>query len=137
MTNAYGSTSQDPALRAAADKFEEFEQAAGDLEADAKRGAKKTKKAAVAATGALAEAATTLARDARTLVGEKASKAKVVAEEQYGRLKEQAKVRADEADVFVHERPYAALAVAAFAGFLIGHFLSTSRSNVIYLRDDR
>jgi hypothetical protein len=30
-----------------------------------------------------------------------------------------------------------ALAAAALAGFLIGHLMSASRSNVVYLRDDR
>ncbi|HEY9237065.1 MAG TPA: hypothetical protein VIP08_18715, partial [Phenylobacterium sp.] len=83
------------------------------------------------------EAATTFARDARAVVGDKVGKARVQAERQYGRIKEQAKVRAEEADVFVHERPYIALGAAALAGFLIGHLMSSSRSNVVYLRDDR
>lgn len=133
MTNAYGSN-HDDAIRAAAD---EFEDAAQDVRTGAKRTAKSAKKAAVAASGALAEAATTLARDTRVLVEEKVGKAKATAEVQYDRLKKQAKVRAGEADVFVHDRPYAALAIAAFAGFLIGHIITNAKSNVVYLRDDR
>ena len=133
MTNAYGSNPDDT-IHAAADQIDE---AASDLKTQAKRSAKDAKKAAVAASGAIAEAATTLARDTRVLVEDKVGKAKATAEVQYDRLKKQAKVRAGEADVFVHDRPYAALAIAAFAGFLIGHIISSAKTNVVYLRDDR
>ena len=39
--------------------------------------------------------------------------------------------------MLVHERPYAALTAAALAGFLIGHLISSSKANIVYLRDDR
>lgn len=135
MTNAYGTS--DEARDAVRDAADTFNDAAGDVRAEAKRAAKRAQKSAVAASGALAEAATTLARDARTVMEDKVSKARREAEVQYGKLKVQAKQRAEEADVFVHEKPYMALAAAALAGFLIGHLISGSRSNVVYLRDDR
>jgi ElaB/YqjD/DUF883 family membrane-anchored ribosome-binding protein len=133
MTNAYGSPNDDP-IRSAAEKAEP---AASEMKVQAKRSAKDAKKAAVAASGAIAEAATTLARDTRVIVEEKVGKAKASAEVQYDRLMKEARVRAREADVLVHERPYAALTAAALAGFLIGHLISSSKSNVVYLRDDR
>ena len=133
MTNAYGSPNDDP-IRSAAEKAEP---AASEMKVQAKRSAKDAKKAAVAASGAIAEAATTLARDTRVIVEEKVGKAKANAEVQYDRLMKEARVRAREADVLVHERPYAALTAAALAGFLIGHLISSSKSNVVYLRDDR
>ena len=114
-----------------------FKDAASDVRAETKRAAKRAQKSAVAASGALAEAATTFARDARSVMEDKVGKARREAEVQYGKLKVQAKQRAEEADVFVHERPYVALAAAALAGFLIGHLMSAARSNVVYLRDDR
>ncbi len=133
MTNAYGSNTDD-VIHAAADQIDE---AANDLKTQAKRSAKDAKKAAVAASGAIAEAATTLARDTRVLVEEKVGKAKATAEVQYDRLKKEARIRAKEADVLVHERPYAALTAAALAGFLIGHLISSHKTNIVYLRDDR
>jgi ElaB/YqjD/DUF883 family membrane-anchored ribosome-binding protein len=135
MTNAYGTNGEArEAVREAADTFKD---AAGDVRAETKRAAKRAQTSAVAASGALAEAATTFARDARSVMEDKVGKARREAEVQYGKLKVQAKQRAEEADVFVHEKPYMALAAAALAGFLIGHLMSASRSNVVYLRDDR
>ena len=135
MTDAYGTSSQ--ARLAVREAAETFEDAADDVRAEARQAAKRARKSAVAASGALAEAATTFARDARTAIEDKAVKARAQADRQYGRLKVQAKQRAEQADVFVHERPYAAVAAAALAGFLIGHLMSASRANVVYLRDDR
>ncbi|MBA4013320.1 MAG: hypothetical protein C0481_15760 [Phenylobacterium sp.] len=135
MTNAYGTNGE--AREAVREAAETLKDAAGDVRAETKRAAKRAQKSAVAASGALAEAATTFARDARSVVEDNVGKARREAEIQYGKLKVQAKQRAEEADVFVHERPYVALAAAALAGFLIGHLMSASRSNVVYLRDDR
>ena len=134
MTNAYGTEGEArAAVREAADNFKD---AAGEVR-DTRRAAKNARKSAVAASGALAEAATSFARDARTIMEEKAGKARAEAERQYGRLKVEAKQRADQADVFVHERPYVALGAAALAGFLIGHLISASRSSYVVLREDR
>jgi len=135
MTNAYEPETK--ARAAVREAGETLQGAAAEVRSETKRAAKRAQKSAVAASGALAEAATTFARDARAVVEDKVGKARVEAERQYGRLKEQAKTRAGEADVFVHEKPYMALAAAALAGFLIGHLMSSGRSNVIYLRDDR
>lgn len=135
MTNAYGTNGE--AREAVREAANTFENATRDVRAEAKQAAKRAQKSAAAASGALAEAATTFARDARTAIEEKAGKARVEAGRQYDRLKVQAKQRAEDADVFVHERPYIALAAAALAGFLIGHLMSSGRSNVVYLRDDR
>lgn len=134
MTNAYGTSDEArAAVRQAADNFKD---AAGEV-SETRRAAKNARKSAVAASGALAEAASSFARDARSIMEEKAAKARTEAERQYGRLKVQAKQRATEADVFVHERPYVALGAAALAGFLIGQMISASRSSYVVLREDR
>jgi ElaB/YqjD/DUF883 family membrane-anchored ribosome-binding protein len=133
MTNLYETNGE--ARETAREAAETFKEAGRETRTEAKRAAKQAKQSAAAASGALAEAATTFARDARTVVEDGVGKARIEAERQYARLKEQAKQRASEADVFVHERPYAALGAAALAGFLIGHLISSSRTNVVYLRD--
>jgi len=133
MTNAYGTNGE--ARAAVREAAESFKDAASEV-GETRRAAKNARKSAVAASGALAEAATSFARDARSVVEEKAAKARTEAERQYGRLKVQAKQRAEEADVFVHERPYVALGAAALAGFLIGHLINASRSSYVVLRED-
>ena len=66
MTNAYGTNGDArDAVRAAAETFED---AAVDVRTETKRAAKRAQKSAIAASGALAEAATTFARDARILI---------------------------------------------------------------------
>ena len=67
MTDAYGTSSQ--ARQAVREAAETFEDAADDVRAEAKQAAKRARKSAIAASGALAEAATTFARDAVSMTG--------------------------------------------------------------------
>ncbi|WP_309642894.1 hypothetical protein [Phenylobacterium sp.] len=101
--------------------------------------APKSKRAAALkqAAAPLVGAATELAHEAKVAIGERASVIQAKAQEGYGVAREEARKRLGEAETFVHEKPYASLAIAAFAGFLLGHIISSSKSNVVYLRDDR
>jgi hypothetical protein len=48
-----------------------------------------------------------------------------------------AEIKRSEVDAFVETRPYAALAIAAVAGLVIGHMISSGRPKVVYLKDRR
>lgn len=52
-------------------------------------------------------------------------------------LRAAAAERAAEAEELVKAKPYMAVGAAVLAGFLIGHLMSASRAQVVYLRDDR
>ncbi len=99
----------------------------------------RAKRAAALKTAAapLVEAATDLAHEAKVAIGERAGVVKAKAQEGYGVARQQARKRLGEAEAFVHEKPYASLAIAAFAGFLLGHIITSGKTNVVYLRDDR
>lgn len=120
--------------------FDKFEDAAAKVQAGADKaakGAKKRTEAIKEAAAPLVGAATDLAHEAKVALNDRATVLQAKAQEGYGYAREQAKRRLGEAETFVHEKPYASLAIAAFAGFLIGHIISGSRANVVYLRDDR
>lgn len=70
-------------------------------------------------------------------IAETAEKVFARAQETYEDVREKAKVRFSEADTMMRERPYVALGIAAFAGFLLGHIISSGRPDVIYLKDAR
>jgi len=55
----------------------------------------------------------------------------------YGQAKEGAVERIDQLNGFVKHQPYAAIGVAAFLGFIVGHLISGGGSKVIYLREPR
>lgn len=115
--------------------FDKFEDAAAKIQAaepKAKRGA-----ALKQAAAPLVGAATELAHEAKLALGERASVLQTKAHESYEVARQEARKRLGEAETFVHDRPYASLAIAAFAGFLIGHIISSAKTNVVYLRDDR
>jgi ElaB/YqjD/DUF883 family membrane-anchored ribosome-binding protein len=125
QTNASDSAGPTPA-------FNEFEKAAEKVQGGAQTSAGGTGKR----KAALKEAAGAVLRDTRELLEGRTGDLMAKAQEGYGKLREKATERSADADVFVREKPYAALAIAAFAGFLIGHIISSGRSNVVYLRDD-
>jgi len=52
-------------------------------------------------------------------------------------LKTEAGKRSAQGVEVVREKPYAAIGVAVLAGFLIGHLMSASRPQVVYLKDHR
>lgn len=70
-------------------------------------------------------------------IAETAEKVFNRAQETYADVREKARERFSEADTLMRERPYVALGVAAFAGFLLGHIISSGRPDVIYLKDAR
>ena len=70
-------------------------------------------------------------------IAETAEKVFARAQETYEDVRAKAKVRFSEADTVMRERPYVALGIAAFAGFLLGHIIAAGRPDVIYLKDAR
>ena len=52
-------------------------------------------------------------------------------------LKTEAGKRGAQGVEMVREKPYAAVGAAVLAGFLIGHLMSASRPQVVYLKDHR
>ncbi len=118
-------------------EFDKFEDAAAKIQAAEPKGKSKRAAALKQAAAPLVGAASELAHDAKVALGERASVLQARAQEGYGVAREEARKRLGEAETFVHERPYASLAVAAFAGFLLGHIISSGKTNVVYLRDDR
>lgn len=70
-------------------------------------------------------------------IAETAEKVFARAQETYDDVRVKAKARFSEADTMMRERPYVALGLAAFAGFLLGHIISSGRPNVVYLKDAR
>lgn len=89
------------------------------------------------APAALNEAAHSLLNAARTLLEDKTEVVVAKGQEVYGKVKERAVERFGDTDVLVREKPYLALGIAAAAGFLLGHMISSGRSQVVYLRDAR
>ncbi|WP_421931940.1 glycine zipper domain-containing protein [Phenylobacterium sp.] len=90
-----------------------------------------------AATSALNDAAHSLLDAAKTLLEGKTEIVVAKGQKVYGKVKEQAVERFGDTDVLVREKPYLALGIAAAAGFLLGHLISSGRSQVVYLRDAR
>ena len=66
-----------------------------------------------------------------------AVKAKDQAGEAYDALRARAQTTADATDVFVKSRPYAALGLAALAGFVIGALMLSRGPKVIYIKPVR
>jgi ElaB/YqjD/DUF883 family membrane-anchored ribosome-binding protein len=52
-------------------------------------------------------------------------------------LRSEAEKRGAQGVEMVREKPYAAIGAAVLAGFLIGHLMSASRPQVVYLKDHR
>jgi ElaB/YqjD/DUF883 family membrane-anchored ribosome-binding protein len=93
--------------------------------------------AAAKAPAALNDAAHSLLSAARTLLEGKTEVVVAKGQEVYGKVKERAVERFGDTDVLVREKPYVALGIAAVAGFVLGHMISSGRSQVVYLRDAR
>jgi ElaB/YqjD/DUF883 family membrane-anchored ribosome-binding protein len=86
--------------------------------------------AAEEAAGSAKEKLTEAAKQARAAVADAADKAS----DAYQTLRVQAQSVADTVDPFVKERPYAAVAVAALAGVILGALLFTGGPKVIYVK---
>lgn len=113
-------------LPSGAAKFDKFES-----------DAEKVASAGKATTSALNDAAHSLLDAAKTLLEGKTEIVVAKGQKVYGKVKEQAVERFGDTDVLVREKPYLALGIAAAAGFLLGHLISSGRSQVVYLRDAR
>jgi ElaB/YqjD/DUF883 family membrane-anchored ribosome-binding protein len=85
------------------------------------------------AVGKAKETVTRAAKQAKEAVASAADQVS----DTYESLKEKALTVADTVDPFVQEKPYMALALAAFAGFLLGALLSGGGAKVIYIRPSR
>jgi uncharacterized protein YjbJ (UPF0337 family) len=85
------------------------------------------------AVGKAKETVTRTARRAKAAVTEAADQV----EGAYETLRDTAQTVADTVDPFVKEKPYISLALAAFAGFILGALLSGGGAKVIYIRPAR
>jgi len=115
------------ALQAAAGR------AVGDPELEAEGEARQIIGGVEEAVGKAKETVTRTAQRAKAAVADAADQV----EGAYQTIKETAQTVADTVDPFVQERPYIALALAAFAGFLLGALLSGGGAKVIYIRPSR
>jgi len=89
------------------------------------------------ARGAVKTAANEVLKDATVQVKAAAGQAATKAKELYGEARTVAAHRAEQARDLVVERPYAAVGLALLVGVFVGHALSASRPQVIYLKDRR
>jgi uncharacterized protein YjbJ (UPF0337 family) len=85
---------------------------------------------------AVGKAKETVARTAKRAKAAVSEAADQVADT-YENLRDTAQTVADTVDPFVKDKPYLSLALAAFAGFLLGALLSGGGAKVIYIRPSR
>lgn len=104
--------------------------ALGDREMQAKGGAKQIEGRTQEAVGSAQQAIGQVADQARDAVSRVADQAK----DAYGRVSDQAQAVRDTVDPFVKEQPYAALAIAAAAGLLVGLLFAGRGPKVVYVR---
>jgi len=83
--------------------------------------------------GATADQIARSADKARAVIADAADQAA----DAYGELRERAQKVADTVGPFVNERPYAALAIAAVAGLILGALFFSSGPKVIYVKPAR
>lgn len=76
-------------------------------------------------------------REAKAMFDVKAQALTEQAKSTLATLKSEAGKRSAQGVEVVRERPYAALAAAALAGFVLGHLMSAGRPQVVYLKDHR
>ncbi len=104
--------------------------ALGDREMQAKGGAKQVEGRTQDAVGSAQQAVGKVADQARDAASRVADQAK----DAYGRASDQAQAVRDAVDPFVKEQPYAALAIAAAGGLLVGLLLAGRGPKVVYVR---
>ena len=102
----------------------------GDRDLKAKGGATQVEGRGQDAVGWAQEAIGEAADHARVAAGRVADQAKNA----YGRVTDQVQSARDVIDPFVDERPYAALAIAAAGGLLLGLLLAGRGPKVVYVR---
>jgi ElaB/YqjD/DUF883 family membrane-anchored ribosome-binding protein len=95
------------------------------------------KDAAGATEKALSDTLSSALREARAMFDVKAQALTEQAKDAFATLKSAAEKRGAQGVEVVRARPYAAVAAAALAGFLLGHLISAGRPQVIYLKDHR
>lgn len=93
--------------------------------------------AGAANDGALSAALGQALREARVMFDSRARVLTDQARDTFATVRAQAEKRRAQGVEMVRARPYAAVAAAALAGFLIGHLTSASRTHLVVLRDER
>lgn len=76
-------------------------------------------------------------KEARAMFETKAQALTEQAKETFATLKVEAAKRSAQGVEVVRDKPYAAMGAAVLAGFLVGHLISASRPQVVYLKDHR
>ena len=82
------------------------------------------------AAGVVQEAVTRVAGNVWSVVDGAKGKAK----DTYERASDRAEDLVGQVDPFVREQPYAALAIAALGGFVVGLIMAASRPSVVYVK---
>ena len=85
----------------------------------------------------LSESVAKAVKEAKALFDIKAQALTEQAKTTLAALKSEAEKRSAQGVEMVREKPYVAMGAVALAGFLVGHLMSASRSQVIYLKDHR
>lgn len=85
----------------------------------------------------LSESIASAVKEAKAMFDLKAQALTEQAKTTLATLKTEAEKRGAQGVEMVREKPYAAVGVAVLAGFLIGHLMSASRPQVVYLKDHR
>lgn len=93
--------------------------------------------AGATADRALSDSIASAVKEAKAMFDVKAQALTEQASKTLATLKAEAEKRGAQGVEMVREKPYAAVGVAVLAGFLIGHLMSASRPQVIYLKDHR
>lgn len=86
---------------------------------------------------ALSEALGAALKEARVMFDARARTLTEQAQDSFAKLRTEAERRRLQGIEMVRGRPYAAVAAAALAGFLIGHLTSGARTRVVVLKSDR
>ena len=102
----------------------------GDREMQAKASARQVEGHAQDAVGSAQQAIGQAADQARDAAARVADQARDV----YGRVSDQAQTVRDTTDSFVKDQPYAALAIAATAGLLVGLLFAGRGLKVVYVK---
>lgn len=89
------------------------------------------------AQAVLSESLASAIKEAKAMFDVKAQALTDQAKSTLATLKVEAEKRSGQGVEMVREKPYVAIGAAVLAGFLIGHLMSASRPQVVYLKDHR
>jgi ElaB/YqjD/DUF883 family membrane-anchored ribosome-binding protein len=86
---------------------------------------------------ALSDTLAKAVKEAKAMFDVKAQALTEQASKTLATLRSEAEKRGAQGVEMVREKPYAAVGVAVLTGFLVGHLMSASRPQVVYLKDHR